>query len=141
MPETVCPPDALATASTPAPATILVVDDEESIRRIIETRLSLRGYTVVCACDGDEALKRFAAESIDLVLLDVMLPRQDGFSVLESLRQNSDVPVLMLTACGDLQDRVLGLQLGADDYLLKPFSLAELEAPVSYTHLTLPTKA
>lgn len=109
---------------------ILVVDDEESIRRIIQTRLSLKGYTVITACDGDEALQRFQEHPCDLVLLDVMLPRQDGFSVLESLRQSSDVPVLMLTACGDLQDRVLGLQLGADDYLLKPFSLAELEARI-----------
>ena len=111
-------------------ACILVVDDEESIRRIIQTRLSLKGYTVITASDGDEALQRFQDHRCDLVLLDVMLPRQDGFSVLESLRQSSDVPVLMLTACGDLQDRVLGLQLGADDYLLKPFSLAELEARI-----------
>lgn len=109
---------------------ILVVDDEDNIRRIIETRLSLKGYTVISACDGDQALQRFQEQACDLVLLDVMLPRQDGFSVLESLRQTSDVPVLMLTACGDLQDRVLGLQLGADDYLLKPFSLVELEARI-----------
>lgn len=131
MPQTVCPPDAQVDVPASAGhARILVVDDEASIRRIIETRLSLKGYTVICACDGDEALRRFQEQPCDLVLLDVMLPRQDGFSVLESLRQSSDVPVLMLTACGDLQDRVLGLQLGADDYLLKPFSLAELEARI-----------
>jgi len=130
VPETVSPPDSVALAASASQATILVVDDEESIRRIIDTRLRLRGYTVLSASDGDAALKCFAHASVDLVLLDVMLPRQDGFSVLESLRQSSDVPVLMLTACGDLQDRVLGLQLGADDYLLKPFSLAELEARI-----------
>lgn len=131
MPQTACPTDELlgAQAGSERPR-ILVVDDEDSIRRIIATRLSLKGYTVITAADGDEALKRFQEQSCDLVLLDVMLPRQDGFSVLESLRQSSDVPVLMLTACGELQDRVLGLQLGADDYLLKPFSLAELEARI-----------
>jgi len=131
MPQTICPPDAVVDSQAgTAPSRILVVDDEESIRRIIATRLSLKGYTVIGACDGDEALQRFQEQPCDLVLLDVMLPRQDGFSVLESLRQTSDVPVLMLTACSELQDRVLGLQLGADDYLLKPFSLAELEARI-----------
>lgn len=109
---------------------ILVVDDEANIRRIIHTRLSLHGYTVVQASDGEEALERFHQLPADLIVLDVMLPRLDGYGVLERLRQFSDVPILMLTACSQLQDKVMGLELGADDYLIKPFSLSELEARI-----------
>lgn len=112
------------------PEVILVVDDEAHIRHIINTRLSLRGYIVVQAGDGEEALERFKLQPADLVVLDVMLPRLDGYGVLERLRQFSDVPILMLSACSQLQDRVLGLELGADDYLIKPFSLSELEARI-----------
>ncbi len=109
---------------------ILVVDDEPPIRALIETRLRLHGYSVAVAGDGEEAVASFRSEPADLVILDVMLPRLDGFGVLEALRASSNVPVLMLTACGRVEDRILGLELGADDYLIKPFSLTELEARI-----------
>ena len=111
-------------------ATILVVDDEASIRRILETRLTMVGYTVVTACDGEEALERFAAVEPDLVVLDVMMPRRDGYGVVQELRKTSDVPIVMLTALSEVKDRILGLELGADDYLMKPFSPKELEARI-----------
>ena len=123
-----------ATASTKE--TILVVDDEASIRRILETRLSMIGYNVVTACDGTEALELFPNCSPDLVVLDVMMPKLDGYGVCQELRKESDVPIVMLTALGDVADRITGLELGADDYVIKPFS----PKAVSYTHLTLPTR-
>ena len=103
-----------ATASTKE--TILVVDDEASIRRILETRLSMIGYNVVTACDGTEALELFPNCSPDLVVLDVMMPKLDGYGVCQELRKESDVPIVMLTALGDVADRITGLELGADDY-------------------------
>ena len=109
---------------------ILVVDDEPPIRNLIETRLRLHGYNVVVAGDGEEAVACFRHEPADLVILDLMLPLLDGYGVLEALRAMSDVPVLMLTACDRVADRILGLELGADDYLIKPFSLSELEARI-----------
>ena len=110
--------------------TILVVDDEASIRRILETRLSMIGYQVVTACDGEEALELFRRTSPDLVVLDVMMPRLDGYGVCQELRKESDVPIVMLTALGDVADRITGLELGADDYVVKPFSPKELEARI-----------
>ena len=110
--------------------TILVVDDEASIRRILETRLSMVGYTVATACDGEEALDRFPAVEPDLVVLDVMMPKLDGYGVIQELRKISDVPIVMLTALSEVKDRILGLELGADDYLMKPFSPKELEARI-----------
>jgi two-component system, OmpR family, response regulator RpaB len=126
------------TVSTPSPATsaakeketILVVDDEASIRRILETRLSMIGYHVVTACDGQEALEAFRTHQPDLVVLDVMMPRLDGYGVCQELRKESDVPIVMLTALGDVADRITGLELGADDYVVKPFSPKELEARI-----------
>lgn len=109
---------------------ILVVDDELLIRNVIATRLQWRGYNVTLATDGEEAVASFQREPIDLVVLDLMLPRLNGFGVLQAVRSSSDVPVLMLSACDRLEDRILGLELGADDYLVKPFSLAELEARI-----------
>lgn len=109
---------------------ILVVDDEAAIRRILTTRLSMVGYQVVSAADGQEALKLFAVENPDLVVLDVMLPSLDGYGVCQKLREISDVPIIMLTALGDIADRVTGLRLGADDYIPKPFSPKELEARI-----------
>ena len=111
--------------------TILVADDEASIRRILETRLSMIGYKVVTACDGKEALKLFKDYDPDLVVLDVMMPKLDGYGVCQELRKDSDVPIVMLTALGDVADRITGLELGADDYVVKPFSVRELALRVS----------
>jgi len=109
---------------------ILVVDDEASIRRILETRLSMIGYEVVTAGDGEEALAMFRDEIPDLVVLDVMMPKLDGYGVCQELRKESDVPIIMLTALSDVADRITGLELGADDYVVKPFSPKELEARI-----------
>jgi OmpR family response regulator RpaB len=109
---------------------ILVVDDEASIRRILETRLSMIGYDVVTAADGEEALDTFRKAEPDLVVLDVMMPKLDGYGVCQELRKESDVPIIMLTALGDVADRITGLELGADDYVVKPFSPKELEARI-----------
>ena len=121
---------AAMTASLPAKETILVVDDEASIRRILETRLTMIGYQVVTASDGLEALEAFRHSSPDLVVLDVMMPKLDGYGVCQELRKESDVPIVMLTALGDVADRITGLELGADDYVVKPFSPKELEARI-----------
>lgn len=110
---------------------ILVVDDEAAVRRILETRLSMVGYDVVTATDGEEALQVFAREQPDLVVLDVMMPNGDGYFTCKELRKDSDVPIIMLTALGDVADRITGLQIGADDYLVKPFSPKELEARIN----------
>lgn len=109
---------------------ILVVDDEASIRRILETRLSMIGYDVVTAADGEEALVIFRETEPDLVVLDVMMPKLDGYGVCQELRKDSDIPIIMLTALGDVADRITGLELGADDYVVKPFSPKELEARI-----------
>jgi OmpR family response regulator RpaB len=105
---------------------ILVVDDEASIRRILETRLSMIGYNVITAADGEEALLVFKKELPNLVILDVMMPKLDGYGVCQEIRKESDVPIIMLTALGDVADRITGLELGADDYVIKPFSPKEL---------------
>ncbi len=109
---------------------ILVVDDEASIRRILETRLSMIGYEVVTAADGEEAIERYHTEAPDLIVLDVMMPKLDGYGVCQELRKETDVPIIMLTALGDVADRITGLELGADDYVVKPFSPKELEARI-----------
>jgi len=109
---------------------ILVVDDEASIRRILETRLSMIGYTVVTAADVDEALSVYKKELPDLIILDIMMPKLDGYGVCQEIRKDSDIPIIMLTALGDVADRITGLELGADDYVVKPFSPKELEARI-----------
>lgn len=109
---------------------ILVVDDELSIRQILETRLSIRGYNVILASNGEEALYLFRKESPNIVILDLMLPKIDGYEVCVKIRKESQVPIIMLTALGDISDRVMGLELGADDYVMKPFSPKELEARI-----------
>ncbi|BBD62754.1 two component transcriptional regulator, winged helix family protein (plasmid) [Nostoc sp. HK-01] len=109
---------------------ILVVDDEASIRRILETRLSMIGYDVVTAGDGEEALVVFRSSSPDLIVLDVMMPKLDGYGVCQEIRNQSDVPIIMLTALTDVADRITGLELGADDYIAKPFSPKELESRI-----------
>jgi len=109
---------------------ILVVDDEASIRRILETRLSMIGYDVVTAADGKEALETFRRAEPDLVVLDAMMPKLDGYGVYQELRKESNVPIIMLIPLGDVADRITGLELGADDYVVKPFSPKELEARI-----------
>jgi DNA-binding response OmpR family regulator len=114
----------------PDSATILLVDDEESVQKLLTYPLERDGYRVVQARDGDEALARFDAEEIDLVVLDVMLPKLDGLEVCKRLRARSAVPIVMLTARDDELDKVLGLELGADDYITKPFSIREFRSRV-----------
>jgi DNA-binding response OmpR family regulator len=114
----------------PDPATILLVDDEESVQKLLTYPLERDGYRVVQARDGDEALSRFDAEDVDLVVLDVMIPKVDGLEVCKRLRARSTVPIVMLTARDDELDKVLGLELGADDYITKPFSIREFRSRV-----------
>jgi DNA-binding response OmpR family regulator len=109
---------------------ILVVDDEPRYLRLLEANLATEGYQVSTAMDGEEAVESFSSNPVDLVLLDVMLPRMDGFTACQRIRQFSTVPIIMLTAKGEEHDRVRGLDVGADDYLVKPFSVMELLARV-----------
>jgi two-component system, OmpR family, response regulator VicR len=109
---------------------ILVVDDEKPIAQILRYNLEQEGYTVVMAHDGDEALLMMRRERPDLVLLDIMLPKKDGFEVCREIRRTDDVPIIMLTAKETELDKVLGLELGADDYVTKPFSSREVVARV-----------
>ncbi len=112
------------------PATILLVDDEDSVQKLLTYPLERDGFRVVHALDGEEALARFAEEHVDLVVLDVMLPKLDGLEVCKRLRSESSVPIIMLTARDDELDKVLGLELGADDYITKPFSIREFRSRV-----------
>ena len=109
---------------------ILVVDDEPRYLRLLEANLRTKEYEVFTANDGEQALESFSANPADLILLDVMLPRMDGFAICQRIRQFSNVPIIMLTAKGEEQDRVRGLDVGADDYLVKPFSFKELHARI-----------
>jgi len=111
-------------------STILLVDDEDAIQSLLTYPLERDGYRVVQARDGDEALRRFGEENVDLVVLDIMLPRVDGLEVCRRLRAESTVPIIMLTARDDELDKVLGLELGADDYITKPFSIREFRSRV-----------
>lgn len=109
---------------------ILVVDDEKPISDIVKFNLDKEGYDVVTAYDGEEALKKVESESPDLILLDLMLPKIDGLEVARQIRKEHDTPIIMLTAKDSEIDKVLGLELGADDYVTKPFSNRELVARV-----------
>jgi DNA-binding response OmpR family regulator len=109
---------------------ILLVDDEQSIQTLLSFPLRKDGYEVVQALDGREALARFAELAFDLVVLDVMMPRLDGLEVCRRLRARSSVPIIMLTAKAEEIDKVLGLELGADDYITKPFSVREFRSRV-----------
>ncbi len=109
---------------------ILIVDDEPRYLRLLEANLKTEGYTVVTAADGLKAIESFSAKPADLILLDIMMPHLDGFATCQRIREFSNVPIIMLTAKGEEQDRVKGLDLGADDYLVKPFSATELLARV-----------
>src|SRR5918999_1603090 len=111
-------------------STILLVDDEESVQRLLAYPLERDGFRVLPAHDGEEALLRFEEESVDLVVLDIMLPKLDGLEVCKRIRAESMVPIIMLTARDDEFDKVLGLELGADDYITKPFSIREFRSRV-----------
>ena len=112
------------------PKRILVVDDEVRYIRLLEANLKPEGYEISTAQDGEEALEIFSSESIDLVLLDIMMPIMDGYKTCQRIRQFSQVPIIMLTAKGSEEDKVRGLDSGADDFLVKPFSINELLARV-----------
>ena len=114
----------------PDASTILLVDDEEAVQKLLAYPLQRDGYRVVQARDGEEALERFGAEAVDLVVLDIMLPKLDGLEVCKRLRATSTVPIIMLTARDDELDKVVGLELGADDYITKPFSIHEFRSRV-----------
>jgi len=107
---------------------ILTVDDEPDVRRLIEIKLKKAGFEVITAADGEEGVEKAKAEKPDLILMDVMMPKMDGLDVLKRLRRESNIPVLMLTARGEETDRIVGLEMGADDYLPKTFSSRELLA-------------
>src|SRR5699024_1887515 len=109
---------------------ILVVDDEKPISDIIKFNLEKEGYEVVTAFDGEEALEKVSEEEPALIVLDVMLPKIDGLEVVREVRKNHDMPIIMVTAKETEIDKVLGLELGADDYVTKPFSNRELVARV-----------
>lgn len=110
--------------------TILVSDDNPQISEILQKYLQSEGYAVVTAQDGQQALDLFFSHAPDLILLDVMMPKLDGFEVCRQLRKVSDVPILMITARGEDEDRINGLDYGADDYIVKPFSTGELMARI-----------
>ena len=109
---------------------ILAVDDEPRFNRLVEANLATEGFEVITAKNGAEAIEMMVSESPDMVLLDVMMPDMDGFTVLDRIREFSSVPVIMLTAKGKEADRVEGLNRGADDYIVKPYSIKELLARV-----------
>jgi DNA-binding response OmpR family regulator len=114
----------------PDSSTILLVDDEDSVQKLLAYPLEREGFRVLQARDGEEALERFASEHVDLVVLDLMLPKLDGLEVCKRLRAESEVPIIMLTARDDELDKVVGLELGADDYITKPFSIREFRSRV-----------
>ncbi len=114
----------------PEASTILLVDDEDSVQKLLTYPLEREGFKVVPARDGEEALRRFSEGDFDLVVLDVMLPKLDGLEVCKRIRSSSTVPIIMLTARDDEFDKVLGLELGADDYITKPFSIREFRSRV-----------
>ena len=109
---------------------VLVVDDEKLIVKGVRFSLEQDGMEVDCAYDGEEALEKIKSNEYDIVLLDVMLPKIDGFEVCQQVREFSDVPILMLTAKGDDMDKILGLEYGADDYITKPFNILEVKARI-----------
>ena len=111
-------------------ATILLVDDEDAVQKLLTYPLEHEGFRVVQARDGEEALRRFESEQVDLVVLDLMLPKLDGLEVCKRMRATSSVPIIMLTARDDELDKVVGLELGADDYITKPFSIREFRSRV-----------
>jgi DNA-binding response OmpR family regulator len=120
----------LMEAAADGSARILLVDDEQAVQTLLAYPLRKDGYEVVSAVDGREALDRFSEQRFDLVVLDIMLPKLDGIEVCRRLRSRSQVPIIMLTAKDDEIDKVLGLEMGADDYITKPFSVREFRSRV-----------
>ena len=116
---------------------VLVVDDEKLIVKGLRFSLEQDGMEVDCAYDGEEALKMATENHYDMILLDIMLPKMDGFEVCQHIREFSDMPIVMLTAKGDDMDKILGLEYGADDYITKPFSVDELLARIRVTQRRL----
>ncbi len=111
-------------------AKLLIADDNAAIREILQIAADAAGFTALLASDGEEAWQIFTEGGIDLLLLDVMMPGLDGFALCQRIRRESDVPIIMITARGDDYDRIMGLDIGADDYVVKPFSTAEVMARV-----------
>ena len=109
---------------------ILIVDDEKNIVDIIAFNLKKEGYTVITATDGEEGVQKAMEENPDLILLDIMMPKMDGYEVCKKIREKKNTPIIMLTARAEELDKVLGLELGADDYVTKPFGVRELMARV-----------
>lgn len=109
---------------------IMIVEDEERLRKLIRKYLLLEGYNVIEAADGREALELFETETVDLVVLDVMMPYKNGYEVARVIRQKSQIPIIMLTARSEEEDKLQGFELGIDDYLTKPFSTRELMARI-----------
>ena len=113
-----------------AGSTVLVVEDDQTLLGVLEYNLSKEGYEVIAVCDGEDALEAARARQPDLIVLDIMLPKMDGFEVCRILRKESTAPIVMLTAKSEEIDKVVGLEIGADDYVTKPFSMRELLARV-----------
>ena len=109
---------------------VLVVDDEKLIVKGIRFSLEQDGMEVTCAYDGEEALRLAQENKFDMILLDIMLPKMDGFEVCQAIREFSNMPIIMLTAKGDDMDKILGLEYGADDYITKPFNILEVKARI-----------
>ena len=109
---------------------ILLVDDEPTMLKGLKYSLEQEGYDILTAQDGEEALSVFSENDVDLVLLDVMLPKMDGIQVCQRIREQSNVPIIMLTAKGEDMDKILGLEYGADDYMTKPFNILEVKARI-----------
>jgi two-component system OmpR family response regulator len=109
---------------------LLIVDDDQEIRELLKEYLTRAGFEVTTACDGVDMYQQMTQVSPDLIILDIMMPGDDGFSLCQQLRRKSQVPIMMLTAASDEADRVIGLELGADDYIAKPFSPRELMARI-----------
>ena len=118
--------------------TILIIEDELKIRFLLRDYLKAEGFSVLEACDGDEGLFTFKNNKVDLILLDIMMPKVDGITVLETIREVSDLPVILLTAKGQEEDKLFGYEVGADDYITKPFSpkilIAKIKALLKRTN-------
>ncbi|WP_329382176.1 response regulator transcription factor [Anaerofustis butyriciformans] len=110
--------------------TLLIVDDNKQITSILEDYAKNEGYKTIVALDGEDALIKFEEEKPDIILLDVMMPKKDGFSVCREIRKTSNVPIIMITARGEDFEKIMGLEIGADDYIVKPFSLGEVMARI-----------
>lgn len=110
--------------------TLLIVDDNKQITSILEDYAKNEGYKTIIALDGEDALIKFEEEKPDIILLDVMMPKKDGFSVCREIRKTSNVPIIMITARGEDFEKIMGLEIGADDYIVKPFSLGEVMARI-----------